>query len=114
MPRLELLDLKIYPRYEEGDDEATKAFRRVRIGLEYSGYVFRAIGSLALSRRANKDDPQSVNLWEHLRDADEELTALAKLGDACAAFAESEFEEFVKNYVDEPAKAAQNSEQLAA
>ena len=57
----------------------------------------------------SSDDPQPVNLWEHLRDADEELTALAKLGDACAAFAEYEFEEFVRNYVDEPAKEAQCS-----
>ena len=106
MPRLELLHLEIYPRYEDDDDESMKAFRRVRIGLEYSGYVFRAIGSLALSRRANKDSPQPVGLWEWLRDADEELTALAKLGDACAAFAETEFEEFVKKYVDEPKEAA--------
>lgn len=102
MPRLELLHLEIYPRYEDDDDDATKAFRRVRIGLEYSGQVFRAIGSLAISRRANKEEPQPVGLWEWLRDADDELTALAKLGDACVAFAESQFEDFVQKHVDEP------------
>jgi hypothetical protein len=114
MPRLEIIEITIYPQRKPDEDESDLAFQRVQLGLEYCGFLFRAIGSLHVASRGVVEDPQPPNLWEHLRDFDDELTALAKVGDAFAGFAEESFGKFVQKYVDASPASAQNSQQLAA
>lgn len=109
----ELLEVKIYPRFDEGLTEAGKCAVRLRTSLEYSGAVFRAISSMRVSLRSNEEDPQPANLHEWLRDYDEELFVLARLGDALVGSADHEFCELVK-LIDLGEEPAQNPDQLAA
>ncbi|MFN0108520.1 MAG: hypothetical protein ACKVZH_06665 [Blastocatellia bacterium] len=114
MPRREIIEVIIHSQRQPGDDESDVAFQRVQLGLEYCGFIFRAIGSLHVANRAAVEDPQPPNVWDHLRDFDDELCALARVGDAFAGFAEEQFGDFVQKYVDASPVTAQNSTQLAA
>jgi hypothetical protein len=114
MPRREILEVIIHPQRQPNGDESDLAFHRVQLGIEYCGFLFRAIGSLSVASRGAIEDPQPPNLWDHLRDFDDELNALARVGDAFAGFAEEQFGNFVEKYVDAATATAQNSQQLAA
>ncbi len=109
----ELISVEIHPRYEEGLNEAGKCAVRLRTSLEYSGAVFRAISSMRVSLRANDEDPQPANLYEWLRDFDDELFVIARLGDALVGSADHEFSELVK-LIDLDEEPSQNPDQLAA
>lgn len=114
MPRREVLEIIIHPQRQPDDDESDLAFHRVQLGIEYCGFLFRAIGSLSVAKRSAVEDPQPPGQWEHLRDFDDELNALARVGDAFAGFAEESFGAFVQKYVDAAPVTEQNSQQLVA
>lgn len=109
----ELMEVRIYPRYDEGLNEAGKCALRLRTYLEYSGAVARAISSMSVARRSNDEDPQPANLHEWLVDYDEELFVIARLGDGLVGSAQHEFDQLIK-FIDVETEPAQNSEQLAA
>lgn len=51
---------------------------------------------MRVSHRSNEEDPQPTNLHEWLRDFDDELFVIARLGDALVGSAYHEFEELIK------------------
>lgn len=106
----ELMDVRIFPRYDESLTEAGKCAVRLRTYLEYSGAVCRAISSMTVARRSNDEYPQPKNLHEWLVDYDEELFVIARLNDALTGSAQHEFDELMK-FVDVETEPAQNSDQ---
>lgn len=100
MPRLEIIEVNIYPHHEPDDTERDLAFRRVQLGLEYCGFIFRAIGSMQVASRCAIEGAPPSNIREHLENFDDELFAMAKIGDAFAGFTEEGYSNFVEKYVD--------------
>jgi len=53
MPRLEIIEVIIHPNRQTDDNESDLAFRRVQLGLEYCGFIFRSIGSMRAANEPN-------------------------------------------------------------
>jgi len=113
MPRLEIIEVIIHPNRQTDDNESDLAFRRVQLGLEYCGFIFRSIGSMRAANRCAAEGAPLSNIREHLENFDDELRAMASIGDAFAGFTEEAYGSFIEKYVDAPLSAAQNSTQLA-